>query len=62
MANDKIEVMPPTPKNLEFRPVELDIPKTATASGELRLTFTKPAGLGGNGRGVQISEMWLIRQ
>ena len=62
MANGKFEVMPPTPKDLEFRPVEFDIPKEATAGGELRLTFTKPAGLGGNGRGVQVSEIWLIRK
>lgn len=62
VANDKYEVMPPTPKNLEFKPVEFDIPREATAGGELRLTFTKPKGLGGNGRGVQVSEIWLIRR
>ena len=50
------------PKPTDFQPVEFDIPKEATAGGELKLTWTKPAGLGGNGRGVQVAEVWLIRK
>jgi hypothetical protein len=61
-ANDKFEIHPMKPKPTDFHPVEFDIPKEATSGGELKLTWTKPAGLGGNGRGVQVAEIWLIRK
>jgi hypothetical protein len=44
------------------RPVEFDVPKQATAKGELDLVWTGEPGLGGNGRGTQVSEVWLIRK
>jgi hypothetical protein len=62
VANDKWEVYPATPKDTDFKPLEFDIPREATASGELRLTWSKPAGMGGAGRGVQIAEVWLMRK
>jgi hypothetical protein len=62
MADGRDEVQPPTPKNFDYKPVELDIPPAATSDGEVTLTWTKPAGLGGNGRGVPIAEVWLVRQ
>jgi hypothetical protein len=43
-------------------PLEFDIPRAATAGGELTLEWSKQAGLGGNGRGVQVCEVWLIRK
>jgi hypothetical protein len=61
-ANDKFEIHPMQPKPTDFQPVEFDIPREATAGGELKLRWTKPAGLGGNGRGVQVAEVWLIRK
>lgn len=61
-ANDKHEIQAMKPKPTDLRPVEFDIPKDATAGGELKLTWTKPAGMGGNGRGVQVAEVWLIRK
>jgi hypothetical protein len=61
-ANDRFEIHPMQPKPTDFQPVEFDIPKEAIAGGELKLTWTKPAGLGGNGRGVQVAEVWLIRK
>jgi hypothetical protein len=61
-ANDKHEIHAMKPKPTDLRPVEFDIPKEATAGGELKLTWTKPAGMGGNGRGVQVAEVWLIRK
>ena len=42
-------------------PVEFPIPASATASGILDLQWTREAGMGGNGRGCQVSEAWLIR-
>ncbi len=62
VANGQHEVHAAMPKPLDFKPVEFDVPKQATANGELRLRWTKPAGLGGNGRGVQIAEVWLMRK
>jgi hypothetical protein len=62
MANDKYEIHPPMRKDLPIKPVEFDIPFDATRGGELTLTFTAPAGLGGAGRGNQIAEVWLMRR
>jgi hypothetical protein len=48
-------------KDLEVRPLEFSIPVEATRDGELRLSWTRPPGVGGTGRGVQVAEVWLIR-
>ena len=48
---------PQPPAALEF-----DIPPEATKTGELTLIWTREPGLGGNGRGVQVAEVWLIKQ
>lgn len=42
--------------------MEFDVPSEATRGGELTLTFSGPAGIGGAGRGNQIAEVWLIRK
>src|SRR2546427_514255 len=42
--------------------IEFDIPAKATAGGELTLTWQREPGLGGNGRGCQVSEVWLIKK
>jgi hypothetical protein len=44
------------------KPLEFDIPAEATKSGELTLDWTREQGLGGNGRGCQICEVWLLRK
>ena len=43
------------------KPVEFAIPKTATADGSLVLKWNQEPGRGGNGRGCQVAEVWLIR-
>lgn len=43
-------------------PLEFDIPREATQAGELTLEWSKQAGQGGSGRGVQVCEVWLIRK
>jgi hypothetical protein len=43
-------------------PLEFDIPASATADGELTLSWFREPGRGGNGRGCQVREVWLIRQ
>lgn len=61
-AGDGTEVHPFMPKPAPIRPVEFDIPEKAIRNGELVLTWTRQPGLGGNGRGNQVSEVWLIRK
>jgi hypothetical protein len=43
-------------------PLDFDIPHEATHSGELTLEWTRPPGGGGNGRGVQVAEVWLMKK
>ena len=59
---DGSEVHPLMNKPQPIRPVEFDIPEQATKDGELTLTWTREPGLGGNGRGCQVSEVWLIKR
>lgn len=62
VANDTIEIHPLITKPFPYRPVEFDIPAEATRTGELTLAWTREPGLGGNGRGCQVSEIWLIKK
>ena len=61
VANDKFEIQPMRPKAMDSQPIEFDIPAEATQNGQLRLKWERPAGSGGTGRGVQVSEVWLMR-
>ncbi len=60
-ANDGIEIHPFRDKRPIYRPVEFDIPPAATRTGSLTLTWHREPGLGGNGRGCQVAELWLIK-
>ncbi len=62
VAGDSIEIHPFIKKEFPVRPVEFDIPREATRSGELNLAWTREPGLGGNGRGCQVAEVWLIKK
>ncbi|MGA2136344.1 MAG: hypothetical protein ABSH50_28980 [Bryobacteraceae bacterium] len=62
MAGDGIEVHPLMLKPQPVAPIEFDIPRDATAKGELDLAWYREAGLGGNGRGCEVAEVWLIRK
>ena len=42
--------------------MEFPIPPGAIQKGELVLTWSGEPGLGGNGRGCQVSEVWLIKE
>ena len=42
--------------------LELDVPSSSTADGELILSWRQPPGGGGNGRGAQVAEVWLTRK
>ena len=62
VANGSIEIHPLMKKPAPIAPVEFDIPREATRHGELDLSWYREPGLGGNGRGCQVSEIWLIRK
>ena len=61
-ANDSIEVHPPLLKPRAMTPLEFDLPHDATRDGTLKLTWLAEPNRGGNGRGCQVSEVWLIRR
>ncbi len=62
VANDDVEIHLLMPKPQPIKPVEFSIPRAATARGELTLSWNGDAALGGNGRGCQVSEVWLIKE
>jgi hypothetical protein len=62
VANDQIEIHPLMEKPAPVKPVEFDVPAAATANGELNLTWNIEPGRGGNGRGRQVAEIWLIKK
>jgi len=62
LANDKLEIHPFLTRPYPIAPLEFEIPRAAVQRGELTLTWFCEPGLGGNGRGCQVSEVWLIRQ
>jgi len=57
-----IEIHPLMLKPQPVRPVEFDIPRAATAAGELKLWWYREPGLGGNGRGCEVAEVWLMKK
>ena len=61
MCNGNMEIHPFIHKPWPPRPLEFDIPSEATATGELSLTWNREPGLGGNGRGCQVAEVWLLK-
>jgi hypothetical protein len=61
-ADEKYEVHPFLKREVPPKPVEFDIPPEATRDGQLSLKWYRDPGLGDNGRGAQVSEVWLIRK
>ncbi len=60
MANGKWEIHPLQRGEVE-KPVEFDIPTEATAGGKLDLEWQANPEEAGNGRFVQVCEVWLMR-
>ena len=60
-AGQGIEVHPLISKPWPIRPAEFDVPAQAYADGQLTLRWFREPGLGGNGRGCQVSELWLMK-
>jgi hypothetical protein len=61
-ADDNIQVHPYIRKPLPIHPVIYNIPKKATKDGELTLKWSQKPGQGGNGRGCQVAEVWLMKK
>jgi hypothetical protein len=62
VANETTEIHPLMLKPTPVAPIEFDIPKQVTRTGELRLAWNQEPGRGGNGRGCQVAEVWLIKK
>jgi hypothetical protein len=60
VTGEGTEIHPLMRKPWPIRPVEFELPPNAR--GELILNWFREPGLGGNGRGCQISEVWLIKK
>ncbi|MGD9856166.1 MAG: hypothetical protein AB7U20_14575 [Planctomycetaceae bacterium] len=56
------EIHPLIDKSMPEPLFEFDIPADATADGKLTFTWHREPGLGRNGRGCQVSEVWLMRK
>jgi hypothetical protein len=61
-CNGKYPIHPLIPRPWPPKPLEFDVPHEATATGSLTLTWHREVGLGHNGRGCQVAEVWLIRK
>jgi len=61
VAGDGHEVHPFLEKPRPVLPLEFDIPPAAIRNGELALAWHGEPGRGGNGRGCQVAEVWLMR-
>jgi hypothetical protein len=62
LADEKYVVHPEMTKPRPATVVEFDVPREATRDGHLTLTWYRQAGLGGNGRGCAVAEVWLIKK
>jgi len=62
VADESTEVHPFLLKPRDMKPVEFDVPRDATRTGVLNLSWYAEPGRGGNGRGCQVSEVWLIKR
>jgi hypothetical protein len=57
---DELEVHPWLQR--EGERLEFEVPTAATADGELTLTWQPEPGHGGNGRVLEVAEVWLIKR
>jgi hypothetical protein len=60
VANESTEIHPFLSK--PFERLEFDLPAVITHSGNLTLNWTQEPGSGGNGRGCEVAEVWLVKQ
>jgi hypothetical protein len=61
-ANGSVEIHPPLLKPRDLKPLEFELPHSLTRTGTLDLRWLAEPERGGNGRGCQVSEVWLIKR
>ncbi len=61
-CNGGFEIHPLLKKPWPIKPLEFNIPAAATRGGNLTLVWHRELGLGHNGRGCQVAEVWLIKK
>ena len=61
VANGKWEIHPMQRGEANEKPVEFEIPREATASGTLTLEWQANPEEAGNGRFIEVCEVWLMR-
>ena len=59
---DGVEVHGLLERPVPFESLEFDVPQSATGDGGLTLTWRGEPGRGGNGRGTQVAEVWLLKK
>jgi hypothetical protein len=62
LADEKYIVHPEMQKPRPATILEFDVPREATRDGHLTLTWYRQPGLGGNGRGCAVAEVWLVKK
>ena len=62
VANGASEIHPLMAKPAPPKPLEFDLPPEVTRQGELTLKWFREPGLGDNGRGCQVAEVWLLKR
>lgn len=62
LAADGTEIHPFLAKPFPPKPLEFDLPREVTSDGQLSLQWTQESTYGGNGRGCQVAEVWLVRK
>lgn len=61
-ADGNVQIHPLVEKPFPPEILEFRIPQEVTRDGELKLTWRQEYGRGGNGRGSQVAEVWLVKQ
>ncbi|HUA98089.1 MAG TPA: hypothetical protein VMA34_07170, partial [Terracidiphilus sp.] len=61
VANGRFLIHGPLDRTTNPEFVEFPVPLQATHTGTLDLKWTRPKGMGGGGRGLQVAEVWLLR-
>lgn len=61
-ADENVEIHSLIEKPLPPEILEFHLPQEVTRDGELKLTWRQEHGRGGNGRGSQVAEVWLVKQ
>jgi hypothetical protein len=62
VAGESTEIHPYLLKSRDMAPVEFELPRELTRSGALDLSWDIEKGRGANGRGCQVSEVWVIKE